>query len=144
MIDSQVRVNDVTDHRLITAMASVAREAFLPASKKAVAYADVAVESSPGRWLMLPRDFAKLLQTAGVQATDRVLDIAPGSGYSSAVLSRVAASVVALEEEALAGTLRDNLAKAGASVEVVSGPLKAGAAAKGPFDVIFVNGAVED
>lgn len=145
MIDSQVRPNDVTDHRLIMAMASVAREAFIPASRKAVAYADIAIETLPGRWMMQPRDFAKLIQVAGVQATDRVLDIAAGTGYSSVVLSRVAASVVALEDDpAAARALEGGMAGAIPNITVVSGPLKAGAPGHAPFDVIFVNGAVEE
>lgn len=146
MIDSQVRPNDVTDRRLIGAMSAVPREIFVPASRRASAYADMSVESVPGRHLVAARDFSKLVTIAALRPEDRVLDIAPGTGYSSAVLSRLAASVVALEQdEAAAKILKDGLATAGVTgVEVVSGPLKAGAAAKGPFDVIFVNGAVEE
>ncbi|HEX5008642.1 MAG TPA: protein-L-isoaspartate O-methyltransferase [Hyphomonadaceae bacterium] len=145
MIDSQVRTNDVTDRRLIAAMASVAREAFVPANKAALAYAEISVETGAGRWLMTARDFSKLANAAVIKETDRLLDIAPGGGYSAAVFSKIAASVVALEDEAAAGSVRDNLARAGAAnVEVISGSLKAGAPSKAPFDVIFVNGAVED
>jgi len=146
MVDSQVRVNDVTDRRLISAMGQVAREAFMPAGKEAMAYADMAVETGPGRWMLAARDFSKLVQIAAVLDTDKVLDIAPGAGYSTAVLSQCAAYVVALEaDEAAASTLRANLTKVGAAnVEVVSGALKAGAVGKGPFDVIIVNGAVEE
>jgi protein-L-isoaspartate(D-aspartate) O-methyltransferase len=144
MVDSQVRPNDVTDRRLISAMGDVAREAFVPASKQATAYADMAIETGPGRWMMAPRDFSKLVHAAAVSETDRVLDIAPGAGYSTAVLARLAATVVALEQdEASAATLRQNLMKAGlSSVDVKVGPLKAGQ--PGPFDVIFINGAIED
>ena len=146
MIDSQVRPNDVTDKRLISAMAVVPRELFAPANRRAVAYADVVIETGPGRAMMAARDFSKLINAAAVADTDRVLDIAPGTGYSTAVLSRLAASVVALEQdEAAAKTLADALAKAGVSgAETISGLLKNGAPAKAPFDVIFVNGAVEE
>ena len=141
MIDSQVRPNDVTDRRLITAMGAVPRETFLPAARRASAYADLMVETGPGRWLIAPRDFSKLVNIAAVRETDRVLDIASGCGYSAAVLARMGASVVALEQdEAAAKVVRDAVG----GVEVVAGPLKAGAPSKGPFDVIFVNGAVED
>lgn len=146
MIDSQVRPNDVTDRRLIGAMSAVPRELFVPASKRASAYADISVETGAGRWLIAARDFSKLVNVAAIRPEDRVLDIAPGTGYSTAVLARLAASVVALEQdEAAAKVLRDGLAAAGvAGADVVSGALKAGAPGKGPFDVIFVNGAVEE
>ena len=141
MIDSQVRPNDVTDRRLISAMAAVPRETFVAPAKRASAYADIMVETGPGRWLVAARDFSKLVNIAAIRETDRVLDIAPGAGYSTAVLSKLAASVVALEQdEAAAATVRQNVPGA----DVVVGPLKAGVAAKGPFDVIFVNGSVDE
>jgi len=141
MIDSQVRPNDVTDRRLISAMASVAREAFVPASRRASAYADVMVETGPGRWLAAARDFSKLLNSVAIRETDRVLDIAAGTGYSTAVIAKLAGSVVSLEQDdAAAAVIRQNVPGS----DVVAGPLKAGVAAKGPFDVIFVNGAVEE
>jgi protein-L-isoaspartate(D-aspartate) O-methyltransferase len=118
----------------------------VPASLRASAYAETAVEIRPGRWLLAARDFSKLVTIAQIRPEDRVLDVAAGTGYSSAVLSRLAASVVALEEdEASAKAVREGLAAAGVDgVDVVAGPLKAGAPGKGPFDVILVNGAVED
>lgn len=140
MIDTQVRTNDVTDRRLIAAMGGVPRECFLPPGRRDSAYADLMVPTATGRWMVAPRDFAKLLQIASVRETDRILDIAPGTGYSSAVLSRLGGRVVALEEDdARAKIVRDAVP----GIEVVSGNLKAGAPAHAPFDVIFVNGAVE-
>jgi protein-L-isoaspartate(D-aspartate) O-methyltransferase len=145
MIDSQVRPNDVTDRRLIAAMASIPREAFVPAGREALAYADRAVETGPGRHMMAARDFAKLVHAADITPEDRVLDIAPGSGYSTVVLAKLAGSVVALEQdEPAAAAVRNALARSGDKAEVLAGSLRAGAAAKGPFNVIFVNGAVED
>ncbi len=143
MIDSQVRPNDVTDRRLVAAMTSVAREAFVPASRRTVAYAELPIETTPGRWLMAARDFAKLVNAATIREGERILDIAPGTGYSTAVLAQMG-SVVALEEGDAAKALGEGLAAADVTgVEIVSGPLKAGAPGKGPFDVIIVNGSVE-
>jgi protein-L-isoaspartate(D-aspartate) O-methyltransferase len=146
MIDSQVRVNDVTDRRLIGVLAHVPREDFVPTTKQAVAYADMPVETGPGRWMLAARDFSKLVHAASVVETDKVLDVAPGAGYSTVVLAKMAGSVVALEQdEAAAAVARQNVAKAGmTNAEVISGSLKAGAASKGPFDVIFINGAVDE
>ncbi len=143
MIDSQVRTNDVHDRRLVAAMTEVPRELFLPAARQTLAYADAAVETGPGRYLWSARDFSKLLLAAEVGEEDRVLDIGSGAGYSAAVLSHLAASVSALEEDGLVAALKDNLMKAGATgVDVGAGPLKAGRPGRAPFDVIFVNGAV--
>lgn len=142
MIDSQVRTNDVHDRRLISALGSVPRENFVPADKRSLAYVEQIVPTGPGRALWMARDFAKLLLAADVAAEDAVLDIAPGAGYSTAVLAKLAARVVALEESdaLLAGVRGLHLA----NVEAASGSLAAGAAARGPFNVIFVNGAVEE
>src|SRR5690242_725099 len=146
MVDTQVRPNDVTDKRLIAAMLAVPRDVFAPASRRAMAYADVVIETGPGRSMASPRDFSKLVNAAAVTDTDKVLDVAPGAGYSTAILARLAASVVALEQdEAAAKNLDAALSKAGVSgFETMSGLLKMGAPAKAPFDVIFVNGAVEE
>jgi len=146
MIDSQVRPNDVTDRRLIAAMAAVPRDAFVPANRLSLAYADAPVETGPGRWMAAARDFSKLVNAAAILETDRVLDVAPGAGYSTAILVRMASAVVALEQdEAAATALREALDKAGVSAtKIVAGPLKAGVPSEAPFDVIHVNGAIEE
>src|SRR5436853_7823675 len=100
MVDTQVRTNDVTDPRIHDALRLIPRERVVPASKQAMAYADAVVEVAPGRFLLDPRTFAKLLQLAEVQPTDLVLDVASATGYSAAVLARLARSVVALEQDA--------------------------------------------
>lgn len=143
MIESQVRPSDVTDRRLIAAMNSVARETFVPAERRSVAYAELPIETVPGRWLMAARDFAKLVHAAAIREGERILDIAPGTGYSTTVLAQLG-KVTALEEGEAAKALAEGLTRAGVQgVEIVSGPLRAGAPGKGPFDVIIVNGAVE-
>lgn len=146
MIDTQVRPNDVTDRRLIAAMAVTPREMFLPVERRGLAYIDATVETATGRSLQRARDFAKLLQAVNAGPDDVVLDVACGTGYSAAILSRLVRRVVAVEERAdLVETARARLADLGCTnVEVREGPLGAGAAADAPFDVVFVNGAVEE
>src|SRR6185312_9531048 len=124
MIDTQVRTNDVTDPRIHAALAEVARERFVPSGKRALAYADVPVEVSPGRYLLDPRTFAKLLALAEVQHDDRVLDVGCATGYSSAVLSRLAQSVIALEQDAdLVRMASELLAATGGKITVTAGSL---------------------
>ncbi|KAB7739617.1 methyltransferase domain-containing protein [Parvibaculum sedimenti] len=147
MVENQVRCNAVTDARLIAAMSSVPRELFVPDDRRGVAYMDEDVSlddgQGAGRYLMQPRAFAKLAQLAEVQESDHVLDIGAGPGYSSAVLSRLARTVIALEvDEVLAATATTKLAELGASnVTVVTGRLNEGYAKGAPYDVIFLGGA---
>ena len=124
MVDGQVRTADVTDPELLAAMLTVPRERFVPAALADQAYRDGDI---------------------GIGANDRVLDVGCGTGYSSAVLARIAAAVVALEEdEALARLAKDALKASGAgNVALVTAALTAGSPAGAPYDVILLNGATE-
>ncbi len=142
MIDSQIRPSDVTDVRILAALGTVARENFVPRAARALAYADVSVEVAPGRFLMEPRCFAKLLQLAAITADDRILDVGCATGYSAAVLARLGATVVALEQDAdLLRIASEGLSAT--SIVLVQGALIEGAKGEGPFDVIVVEGAIE-
>jgi protein-L-isoaspartate(D-aspartate) O-methyltransferase len=147
MVDGQLRTYDITDQELLSAMLEVPREKFVPASLAGVAYldTDVPVGADRGRRMLKPMVLAKLIQAANVTSTDHVLDVGCATGYSSAVLAKLAGSVVALETDVnLAEMARKDLEMAGArSVTVVSGLLQDGCAARGPYDVIVVNGLVE-
>jgi protein-L-isoaspartate(D-aspartate) O-methyltransferase len=140
MVDCQVRPADVTDLRVIAALGNVARERFVPAASRAVAYLDRDVPLGGGRALIKPMVFAKLLQAAGISETDRVLDVGCGTGYSSAVLAELAASVVALEEDAaVAGDALAGIP----NVTSARGPLAAGWPPSAPYDVIVMQGSTE-
>ena len=151
MVDGQVRTSDVTDLRIVAAMLELPRERFVPEGKADLAYLDfdIAVKEAsagaPARRLLKPMVLAKMVQATEVETSDHVLDVGCATGYSSALLSRLARSVVALEEdEALARLARENLKAVGAAnVTVVTAPLTEGWPAAAPYDVIFVNGATE-
>jgi protein-L-isoaspartate(D-aspartate) O-methyltransferase len=145
MVETQVRTNDVTDPRIHAAMNAVERERFVPAARRGLAYADMAIEIAPGRYLLDPRTFAKLLQLLDLRHGDSVLDVACGTGYSSAVIARIAKSVVALEQDAdLVRVAAETLPAAGAAnATVVQGGLTEGFKGRAPYDAIFINGAVE-
>jgi protein-L-isoaspartate(D-aspartate) O-methyltransferase len=145
MVDGQVRTADVTDPDLIGAMLTIPRERFVPAAAAEQAYVDIDFPLGGGRALLKPMVLAKLIQAARLRSTDHVLDVGCGSGYSSAVLARLAGSVVALEEDqTLAQQAKQALAGTdGGSVTSVIGPLNAGWPAAAPYDVIFLNGATE-
>lgn len=151
MVDGQVRTTDVTDARILSAMLAVPREAFVDNGLRQLAYIDEdlryasTADGGEPRYLMEPSPFAKLAQLAEVQAGDFVLDVGCATGYSSAVLSRLASSVVALEvDPALAAKATSTLASLGYdNVVVVSGPLQDGYPSEAPYDVIFVGGSAE-
>lgn len=152
MVDGQVRANDVTDHRIVGAMLEIPRESFVPAQLKSLAYIDddlvvrAATATAPARYLIEPMILARLVQLADVQERDHVLDIGTGTGYSAAVLSRLAQQVVALEEEpGLVASASATLAGLGVgNVAVMQGPLAAGWAPEAGYDVILLNGSVDE
>ncbi len=145
MVDCQVRPSDVTRYAIIEAMLWAPRELFVAKARRDVAYAGAEIELAPGRVLLEPRTFAKMLETANIGSQDLVLDLAPGTGYSTAVIARMAEAVIAIEPDAeLAGpaqALLDNLEVDNAVIS--QGDPAAGDAAHGPYDVIFINGAIE-
>ena len=150
MVESQVRPSDVTDRRIIRALGQVARDASVPAHLKSVAYMDEAIPlavAANGRVLrqLLPaRVFAKLLQLANITEDAAVLDVGSGTGYSTAVLSRISRKVVGLECDAVLAERANASLTADAIVnaKIVTGPLADGCNGDGPYDAIVVNGAV--
>jgi protein-L-isoaspartate(D-aspartate) O-methyltransferase len=145
MVDCQVRTADVTDLDLIGAMLTVPRERFVPAALAEQAYRDGDIAIGGGRVLLKPMVLAKLIQAARVGPGDAVLDVGCGTGYSSAVLARLAGKVVALErDETLAAQAKAALAAVGSgSVTVAMAPLTAGWPEAAPYDIILLNGATE-
>ena len=145
MVDCQIRPSDVTRYGLIEAMLWAPREKFVPRTRRDVAYAGAEVQIAPGRAMLEPRLFAKMVETAQIGQDSLVLDIASGTGYSTAILSRLAEAVVAIEPDAgLAEAAQKTLAdlEVDNAAVAVGDPAK-GDAAHGPYDVIFINGAVE-
>lgn len=148
MVDGQIRTTDVTSLPLISAMLTVPRESFVPDARRALAYIDdnILLSEDGARYLMKPSPFAKLVQLAEIGPNDSVLCVGTATGYSAAVLSHLAKSVVALESDAaLADKAAATLAGFGHdNATVVKGPLPAGCAAHAPFDVILVEGSVDE
>jgi protein-L-isoaspartate(D-aspartate) O-methyltransferase len=146
MIDGQLRPNRVTNAALLSAIADLPRERFLPEGLKSVAYADDDVPLGGGRFLMEPMVLARLVQSLQPAPSDKALVVASGRGYGSALLSRLVNSVVAVESDqamadAAGQTLRDLKID---NVQQVVGSLEAGASTAGPYDVILIEGAVRE
>ncbi len=145
MVESQIRTNKVTDRALIECLETLPRERFVPEALQSLAYIDEDLEVAGGRYLLEPMVLARLIQAAAPASGDMVLDIACGSGYSSAVLAALAGTVVALEDDAdlvaMANSVLNDL-EIGNAV-VVQGPLTEGYAKQGPYDVIVIGGAID-
>jgi protein-L-isoaspartate(D-aspartate) O-methyltransferase len=149
MVDGQVRPSDVTDTRILDAMLAVPREAFVPVSRQALAYLDLDLDVSEGgaakRFLIKPVVLARMLQAAEIKQSDRVLVVGCATGYAAAVIARFAPEVAAIESDpTLAAKAQALLTENGCgNVTVRSAPSTHGDAARGPYDVIVLNGATE-
>lgn len=144
MIDCQVLPNRVTDDRVIDAMADMPRELFAPEPKRTIAYVDEALSVGSGRYMMEPMITARLLQAARIGAEDVVLCIGCGTGYSAALLSKLANTVVVVEsDKALAKQAQETLDSLSIdTVAVIDGKMINGYPKQAPYDVIFFDGAV--
>jgi protein-L-isoaspartate(D-aspartate) O-methyltransferase len=144
MVDTQVRPSDVTKFPIIDAMLSVPREDFVPAARREAAYVGENLPLADGRVILEPRTLAKMLDSLDISQSELVLDIGAGLGYSAAVMSYMAAVVVAVEaDEEMAGEAQAALVSAGIDNVILHvAPLADGAAQHGPYDVIVVEGGV--
>ena len=139
MVDSQLRPEAVTDRGVLAAMASVERERFVPESAKALAYFDRPLPLTKDRAMMPPAALGRLLSELAPRAGERALVVGSGTGYSAALLQAIGLEAVALEsDEALAASARE------AGIETVSGALADGWKGRAPYDIILLDGAVEE
>ncbi len=145
MVDNQIRTTDVTAYNVLDAFSSVPRELFVPSSQRALAYSDSDIKISDNRTMMQPSPLAKMLQLADINEDNLVLMIGINTGYSAALASKLANTVVAIEaDEELVERAQSSLTDLGFdNVAVISGDLAKGSPSQGPFDVIFIEGAVE-
>lgn len=151
MVDNQIRTVDVTNLSILEAFLTVPREDFVPEDVKDLSYLDTDIlifppqGDIPASYLMKPASLAKLLQLAAVKPSDSVLDIGANSGYCAALLSKLAKSIIALESnKALSKQAAELLERYQCdNVVVVHGLLEKGCAVKGPYDLIFIEGAVD-
>ena len=148
MVDGQVRTNDVTDRRVLDAMFTVPREAFVPTSRQALAYLDLDLDVSEGaakRFLIKPALTGKLLQAAEIGEGDNVLVVGCATGYLAALTAKLARQVTATEcDSALAAKAKDTLGSLGlANVACKAASCTDGEPSAAPYDVIVLNGAAE-
>lgn len=143
MVSNQLRTTAVSDPRVVAIMGRVPREAFVPSGVAGLAYRDTALPLKGGRSANSPMATGRLLNAAAILPTDRVLLIGAAGGYTAALCAGLGASVVAVECDAeLAAGARTALTDYG-NLTLIEGPLEQGHAAGAPYDVIVIDGAVE-
>ncbi|SMF14663.1 protein-L-isoaspartate(D-aspartate) O-methyltransferase [Tistlia consotensis] len=146
MVESQLRTNRVFDAALLDAFEALPRERFVPEARRGFAYVDEDLPLGGGRYLMEPMVLGRLIQAAGIEPADSVLDVAGATGYGTALLARLAASVVLLEPDGAlaqqAETTLDQLQVDNAVV--VTGDPAQGYARQAPYEAIVVEAAVAE
>ena len=143
MIKSQILTGHVQNPFVLSALASVSRESFVPDAFQGLAYVDEEIPLGGGRFLMEPLVFARILAYADIQWYETVLDIGVATGYSSAILSTLAQNVVAIEEDAALAAKAQSMLAVFPNVEFKQGPLAEGMGKHAPYDVILIEGATQ-
>lgn len=146
MVEGQLKPNKVASPAILDAMGAVPREAFVPKAMRGIAYVDEDIAIGNGRYLMEPMVLGRLIETAQIEPDDIVLVIGCGTGYSAAVLARLANTVVAIEGDSdLAQQAGETLAHLGVdNAVVIEAPLTAGYAEQAPYQAILIEGAVAE
>ncbi|MDE0984762.1 MAG: protein-L-isoaspartate O-methyltransferase [Yoonia sp.] len=145
MVDTQVRPSDVTKFPIIDAMLSVPREVFVPVGLREAAYVGENLALGSGRVMLEARTLGKILDGLMIEPNHVALDLGCGLGYSTAVLAQMCDFVVAVEDNDTRATIaQETLSEHGVdNAAVMTGPLAEGSAKSGPYDIITVQGAVE-
>jgi protein-L-isoaspartate(D-aspartate) O-methyltransferase len=143
MVEQQLAGRGIDDERVLSAMARVPRELFVPAASRSDAYADAALSIGYGQTISQPYMVAATCELLALHGSERVLDVGTGSGYAAAVLAELAAEVVTIERlPELADGARTALSSAGyVAVDVRVGDGSLGVPDRAPFDAIAVAAA---
>ncbi|WP_022727117.1 protein-L-isoaspartate O-methyltransferase family protein [Fodinicurvata sediminis] len=146
MVESQLRTNRVFGERLLDAFETLPRELFVPENIRSISYVDEDLHIGNGRYLMEPMVLGRLLQAADIQESDVALDIGCATGYATAILARLCSTAVGLESDpGLVETANNLLSRMEISnAVVVQGDLAAGYPRQAPYNVVLVNGGIEE
>lgn len=146
MIEQQLRTSEALSSAVVDQLYADQRENYVPDAYRALAFADCAIPLSPTAAMLTPKLEARILQTASLKRSDRVLEIGAGSGHMAALLAEQAQQVWTIEiDPAQAERARANLVSDGvANVTVVVGDGLAGLPTHAPFDFILVSGGVAE
>ena len=146
MVENQIRANKVTDTKIIDAFSNVEREIFVPESYREIAYNDEDIRLSRNRFMMKPMILARLLQSLSLNGNENILHIGSNSGYASAILSQLCHAVISIESDKKLYEKSINIfSKIGFdNVVPLHGSMEVGVPKESPFDVIFIEGTLEE
>lgn len=139
MVDNQLRPEGVTDQGVLAAMSTVERERFVPAEARALAYFDRPLRIAKGRAMMPPAALGKLLTALAPRNGERALVVGSGTGYSAALLRSIGLDVVALDSDKSLAAIAGE-----AGIETLVGDIDKGWEKGAPYDLILLDGAVEE
>jgi protein-L-isoaspartate(D-aspartate) O-methyltransferase len=139
MVDRQLRRRGITEESILDAFRQVPREAFISDEHAHLAYGDHPLPIEAGQTISQPYIVALMIEAAAIKPGDKVLEVGAGSGYAAAVISRIAARVVAIERQHdLVEVARERLSHLGYdNVEIVEGDGTRGCRDHAPFDAIL-------
>jgi len=143
MIKQQLRTNQIFDERILQLFQEIPRDAFVPTEHKALAYADAQIELAHGQRMFTPLEEALILQSLNLSGTETVLEVGTGSGFLTALLSRLSKKVISVDYFAdFTEKAQQNLKKQHCTnVEFITADAAGGLANKGPFDCIILTAA---
>lgn len=146
MVESQLKPNAVTDKNIVDVFRKVPRENFVPDAQKSICYLDEDIALKKGRYMLEPVVLGRMLQAAQIKPTDIVLDIGCLTGYSTAIISQLAETVIAIEEDSDLRKMADaNLCHEDyCNTAVYGGSHKQGLPDQGAYDVIFIQGVADE
>lgn len=146
MIEQQIRPWDVLDPGVLSLLAVVKREDFVPAAYRSMAFVDTEIPLPEGQCMLAPRVEARLLQELQLQRHESVLEVGAGSGFMAALLAHRSRRVITLEiSEALARMAQDNLRSAAVmNATVLCADGSKGLVGEAPFDAIVLSGSVAE
>ncbi|AFX99349.1 protein-L-isoaspartate family protein [Candidatus Endolissoclinum faulkneri L2] len=145
MVTSQIQTNKVTNKDLISIFYSIPRELFVPKSMQSIAYVDKALEIGDGRYMLEPMLLARLLQASLPKSNDVVLDIACGTGYSTAIISKLVSCVIGVDDmQDMVDAGNFNLQTMTIeNARIINSPLSLGYNEQAPYDIIVIGGGVQ-
>jgi protein-L-isoaspartate(D-aspartate) O-methyltransferase len=144
MIEQQIKPWKVFDEQLLGAMSSLPRELFLQEEQRGLAYADIGIPLGHKQAMLAPRELARIIQALELSKDDKVLDIGTGSGYSSALLSKLCKQVFSVEiiADFVKRSQKIHKKLAIQNVMIEEGDACDGWMAHAPYDAILVSSAL--